>query len=610
MTDVAPPRTIPDLYRAAAERFRGHELGRYYEDGVLHGISWNDAAAEVRHLTWGLMRLGVEPADRVAIISETSSSWAACDQAILAAGAATVGIYPTARPDEIAFILRDADVKIAIVESPAHATMLLARADLAEQLTHILVMRPAPTDVATTSSADDIRVVDLASIVSPERADSPDGRRAVFARAAAIAPTDLAALVYTAGTTGTPKGVELTHDNLVTTAISFSAILPMGPDDISLIYLPLAHVLQRISLYTGLISGGRGVYLEALDQLPTALAEVRPTVLAGVPRVYEKIQARILERVSNQPPRRQRIFYWALGVGRRAARAQREGESISPRLLAEHALADRLVLRRVRDALGGRIRFLVSGAAPIANDTLEFFHAVGLLILEGYGLTETAAAATINRLDAFRFGTVGRAVPGCEIRIADDGEILLRGASVCSGYYHRPTANAEAFDGSEPGQPWFRTGDIGTLDADGYLRITGRKKDIIITAAGKNIAPQPIESALRALPLIEHVCVIGDRQRYLVALFTLDPDGARSWAAEAGVDATDIGALAEHPQVLDAIESHVTRVNEGLAPHATIKRFAVLPDPFTVEHGLMTPTLKLRRDAIATEYAELIERLY
>lgn len=610
MTDVAPPRTIPELHHAAAERFRGRELGRYYEDGVLHGISWDDAAAEVRHLTWGLMRLGVEPGDRVAIISETSRSWAACDQAILAAGAATVGIYPTAHPDEIAFILRDADVKVAIAERPAHVAMLLARADLAEQLSHVLVMRPAPTDVATTSSGGDISVVDLASIISPERADSPDGRRAVLARASAISPTDLAALVYTAGTTGTPKGVELTHQNLVTAATSLSTVLPMGPDDTSLVYLPLAHVLQRIALYADLICGSRAVYLEAIGQLPTALVEVRPTVLSGVPRVYEKIQARILERVAKQPLRRQRLFHWALDVGRRTARAQREGQALTARLRAEHALADRLVLRRVRDALGGRIRFLVSGAAPIADDTLEFFHAAGLLILVGYGLTETSSAATINRLDAFRFGTVGRAVPGCEIRIADDGEILLSGPVLCTGYYHRPAANAAAFDESVAGQRWFHTGDIGALDADGYLRITDRKKDIIITAAGQNVAPQPIEGALRALPLIEHVCVIGDRQRYLVALFTLDPDGVRSWAADAGVDARDVGALAEHPRVLDAIESHVSRVNKGLAPYEAIKRFAVLPEPFTIERGLMTPTLKLRRAAIGAEYAELIERLY
>ncbi|MEZ4266978.1 MAG: long-chain fatty acid--CoA ligase [Myxococcota bacterium] len=610
MSDVGPPRTIPELYRAATERFRGRELGRYYEDGVLHGISWDDAAAEVRHLAWGLMRLGVEPGDRVAIISETSRTWAACDQAILAAGAATVGIYPTSRPDEIAFILRDAAVQVAIVETPALAATLLARADLTGQLTHILVMRPAPTDVATTSSGASITVLDLASIISPERADSPDGRRAVLARTSAIAPEDLAALVYTSGTTGTPKGVELTHANLVAAATSFSTILPMGPDDVSLNYLPLAHVLQRISLYTGLIWGGRGVYLETIDQLSTALAEVRPTVLAGVPRVYEKVQAKILERVSQQPPRRQRAFHWAMDVGRRVARSQREGEAIPARLRAEHLIADRLVLRRIREALGGRIRFLVSGAAPIALDTLEFFHAAGLVILEGYGLTETAAAATINRLDAFRFGTVGRAVPGCQLRLADDGEILVRGASVCSGYYHRPDANAESFSESATGERWFHTGDIGVLDSEGYLRITDRKKDIIITAAGKNVAPQPIENSLRALPLVDHVCVIGDRQRYLVALFTLDPEGVRSWAAETGVDARNIAALADDPRVLDVIESHVARVNEGLAPYETIKRFAVLPEPFTTERALLTPTLKLRRRAIGAEYAELIERLY
>jgi long-chain acyl-CoA synthetase len=610
MPDQPPPRTIPEVFLAAAQRFRGRELGRYYDGGVQHGIAWDDAAAEVRHLSWGLMRLGVEPGDRVAIISETNRHWTACDQAILSAGAVTVGIYPTSRQDDIAFILRDAAVRVVIVESPAQATALLKRADLAERLAHILVIRPDPAALASSAPPGATTVAALASIIAPERADSPDGRRAALARVEAIAPTDLAALVYTSGTTGPPKGVELSHDNLVSAARAFSTIMPMGPSDVSLIYLPLAHVLQRISIYTGLITGGRGVYLENPEQLPAALAEVRPTVLAGVPRVYEKVQARILERVAAQPAARQRIFHWALDVGRRHAHALREGRPSSPRLRAEHALADRLVLRRIRDAMGGRIRFLVSGAAPIGMDTLEFFHAAGLLILEGYGLTESSAAAAVNRVDAYRFGTVGRAVPGCELRLADDGEIMLRGASVFTGYWNRPDANAEAFTEGAADARWFRTGDIGTLDADGYLRITDRKKDIIVTAAGKNVAPQPIENALRALPLIEHACVIGDCQRYLVALFTLDPGGVRAWARDAGIDATDIGALAENQQVLDAIEAHVTAVNQTLASFETIKRFAVLPEPFTVERALLTPTLKLRRRAIATEYDQLIERLY
>ncbi|MCB9788705.1 MAG: long-chain fatty acid--CoA ligase [Deltaproteobacteria bacterium] len=611
MSDDAQPGTIPELFRAAARRFQGRELGRYYEDGVQQGIAWSDAADEVRHLCWGLIRVGVEPGERVAILSETNRLWTACDQAILAAGAVTVGIYATAHPDEVAFILRDADVRVVIVETSEQAELLAARPDLAEALTHVLVMRPGPRELAsTTPPGVDGPIAPLTSIIQPERADSPDGRRVVLARLSAVLPSDLAALVYTSGTTGRPKGVELTHDNLVSAARTFTSIMPLGPDDVSLVYLPLAHVLQRISVYAGLIFGGRGVYLEAPEQLPVALTEVRPTVLAGVPRVFEKIQARVLERVASLPLHRQRAFEWALGVGRRHASALRAGAPIPARLRAEHALADRLVLRRIRDAFGGRVRFLVSGAAPIGLDTLEFFHAAGLVILEGYGLTESAAAATINRLDAFRFGTVGQPVPESELRLADDGEILLRGPSVCRGYWKREEATLEAFGGEPPEAGWFHTGDIGALDAEGFLRITDRKKDILITAAGKNVAPQPIENALRASPLVEHACVIGDRQRYLVALFTLDAEGVRTWARAEAVDAHDISALAEHPRVLDAIERHVAQVNEGLARYETIKRFAVLPEPFTVARSLLTPTMKLRRRAIAEEYAELIERLY
>ncbi len=605
VTDVSQPLgTLPALFFAAADRWSGTELGRYYEDGVQIGISWDDAADEVRRLGTTLMRLGVSPGDRVAIISETSRHWTRCDMAILAVGAVTLGIYPTSKPTEIAFILGDAGAAIAIVETPAMArTLIEAQSDLPE-LERVLVILP---DGEPLPSGLEVALVD--SVVDVERADRADARRAFEARWQAVEPEALATLVYTSGTTGAPKGVKLTHRNLVHTAAVMARVIPMDTDDWSIVYLPLAHVLQRVSLYVGLLTGAHGVYAERLEELPKYIAEVRPTVLAGVPRVYEKIQARIMGRVAAAPPRRQKIFEWAVGVGREVSAARRAGRDVPLPLRLQHRVADRLVLRRIRDGLGGRVRFLGSGAAPIALDTLEFFHACGLLILEGYGLTETSAPVTLNTADDFRFGTVGRVIEGAELRIDSDGEVLCRGLNVTSGYWNRPEADEAAFTIDASGKRWFRTGDIGELDGDGYLRITDRKKDLLITAGGKNVAPQPIENQLRRHPLVEAACVIGDRQRYLSALLTLDPEQAAEWAAQNNLPG-DLPTLVEHRTLRAALERHVANVNAELARYETVKRFVVLPNSFDVESGTLTPTMKLRRARIAEVHAAAIEGLY
>lgn len=601
---ILPPQTLPALFFDAVERYGSQVLTGWYESGRLVRMTWRESADEVRRIGTGLMRLGVQPGDRVAIISETRPEWSACDLAILAVGGVTLGVYPTSRPDEIAFILRDGGARVAIVEDLDKARLLASLADELPDLEHVKVMAPDPS-----ASVSDART-SLEALADAERADSRDARAAFEARWRGVTADDLATLVYTSGTTGKPKGVELTHCNLVHNAVTTARLFPMGTEDVSLIYLPLAHILQRVAGYTGMVTGANGVYAESIAKLRDHFQDVRPTVLAGVPRVYEKVQARVMAKVAEANPRRQKIFAWALDVGRRVARCKRHRRLVPLSLRAQHAVADRLVLKKIRDAFGGRVRFLGSGAAPISMDTLEFFHAAGLLIVEGYGLTETAAPVTVNTLDAYRFGTVGRPVPGAEVRIAEDGEVLCRGPMVFRGYWNRPDANEEAFVADEHGVPWFATGDIGDVDADGYLRITDRKKNLIITAGGKNIAPAPIENRLRDHPLIEHTCVIGDRRPYCIALLTLDEEEALQWAQSHAPGLDDVAAIAAHPDLRSLMEAHVEASNEGLARYETIKRFAVLPRTFDVASGTLTPTMKLRRAAIAEQWAQQISDLY
>ena len=604
---AGPAATIPALFFEAARRWSGEELGRYYEDGIRLGIPWDDADARVRQCGSLLLDLGVVPGERVGLIAETSHLWTACDIAILAAAGVTLGIYPTSKPAEIAFILADAGARVAIVESAALARALVEQRAQTPELRVVLVLHAAERGALPAAEGLDVRL--LGDALAPPAAEGSEGRAAFDARWQAVAPDDLATLVYTSGTTGPPKGVMLTHGNLVHTARVMARVLPLDRRDRSLVYLPLAHAFQRVTAYVGLITGVHGTYAERLDDLPRYLAEVRPTILAGVPRVYEKVQAKVLARVAAGPRRRRRIFQWALSIGRRVAAARREGRPVPLLLSAQHALADRLVLARVRAAFGGSVRVLGSGAAPISIDTLEFFHACGLLIIEGYGLTETSAPVTMNTPEAFRFGTVGRAIEGCALRIAADGEVLCCGPNVTAGYWNRPEANADSFTTDEDGVRWFLTGDIGSLDDDGYLRITDRKKELIITAGGKNVAPQPIETALRGHPLVEMACVVGDRERYLAALLALDVEEAVAWARREGLPPDPV-ALVEHKALRAILQVHVDQVNASLARYETIKRFAVLPQPFRIEDDTLTPTQKLRRRGIAERYADVIGGLF
>ena len=554
---------------------------------------------ETMALAAALPGLGLQRGDRVAILADTRHEWMRCDMANLLCGFVTVGIYPTCTVDQIRYILEHSGARVLIVQD-ADALARSAEAVRGSPVEAAFLMDPgADSDVGVP-----VRSLEDLAVEGRERLDAL-GEEPIVREARKARPDDLLTLVYTSGTTGEPKGVMLTHRNLFHVTESVSHLIEFGPEDRSLIYLPLAHILQRYTLYLGLRVGGQGWYLSDIPRLGEVLGEVQPTILAAVPRVLEKIHAKAMARADELSRFRRRVFDWAFGIGHAVASAEREGREVDAWTRLRHRVADRLVFCKIKDKLGGRVRLVVSGGAPLAEHLSEWFHAVGLLVVEGYGLTETSAPATTCTQEAYRFGTVGRAIPDTDVVIADDGEILVRGPGVFTGYYRDEQATAAAF--TDDG--FFRTGDIGQLDADGYLRITDRKKNILITASGKNIAPQPLENRLKEHPLVGQAMVCGDRKPYLCALLTLDPETAPEWAEQHDI-APDLATMAAHPAVLEAVGAWVESVNGQLARFETLKRWAVLPVAFEPENGYLTPTLKLKRRAIVQDFGDVIEQLY
>ena len=595
------PRTIPGLYHQQVERF-GDRVNCYFKDdttGRWVARTWRDGYRENRAIACGLIALGVKPGDRVGVVSETRVEWTAADMGIVCAGGITVGVYPTSTPEQTAYILDHAACEVVFVED----------ADQLAKLDSVIDQVPTLRQVVMLDQGNEKRrrnVMALQALIDDGTKHDEEHPAAYEARWRSVSPEDLAMLVYTSGTTGPPKGVMLTHDNIYRTVECVASELPNRDDDLGVVFLPLAHSLQRLTTYAGMYTGTTGVFAERLDKIVDHMQEFRPTIQAAVPRIYEKVHARILGRVEEAPARRQRIFAWAIRVGKDVAARKRDGRRVPRRLKLQHRIADRLVLRKIREVFGGRIRYMVSGAAPIAVELLEFFHACGILILEGYGLTETTAPATVNRFEDFRFGTVGKDLPICETKIDEDGEILIRGANVFKGYYRDEAATQEAF--TEDG--WFRSGDIGTKDADGFLRITDRKKELIITAAGKNVSPANVENQVKNDPLISQCVVHGDKRKFLVALIALDPEEVTPLAKRLNLDGKDIVSLGKHPKVIAEVQLIIDRVNRDLARYETIKYFRILEGELTVEDDMLTPTLKLKRRNISKVHGHLVDQMY
>jgi len=557
-------RTAPELWRDAVHDAPAEPA---YLEETAEGwrpVSWDEAAERVEALARGLLARGVRHGDRVAVLSRTRLEWILLDWAVMSIGAVVVGLYPTSSAKECEYILGHCEAALAFTEDDEQTRKLVSVRGTLPTLREIIPFHWL------------------------EKLES-DGRLSRHLQPDPVAEDDLATLIYTSGTTGPPKGCMLTHGNLVTAAIRVVEGMNQ-PGDVVLLFLPLAHSYGRLAHQAATHRGATVALVADVARVPEALTAVRPTVLPAVPRVYEKVHANTLGEIARAEGLRRRIGLWALGVGARVSRTRREGSSVGSLLALQQRLADRLVFAKVRDRLGGRLRVGVSGAAPLSPDVMEFFHALGVPVVEGYGLTETSSSATVNAPGDFRIGTVGRPVEGAEVRLADDGEILIRSSSVFTGYYKEPEATAAAL--TDDG--WLRTGDVGEIDAEGFLRITDRKKDLIITAGGKNVAPQNLENALKTSRFVSQALVVGDRRPYVTALVTLEE-------VEVASSGRDRQELVQ--EIVDEVNRDRTRVEQ-------IKRFSILPRDFSQEEGEVTPTLKLRRKVIHEHFADEIERMY
>ena len=586
-------------------RHPGRALMRRCRGDAVDELSTQELFDRIRDLGLGLGALGVEPGDRVAILSDSRPEWVIADLATLTAGAVTVPIYPTLPEAQVRYILADSGARVVVAADETQAAKVRAVWGELPDLAALVIMEPAADAAEGAGGAAGREELSLAEATDRghRRLMAEDGLgREYKERAAAVTPDQLATIIYTSGTTGEPKGVMLSHGNVASNVMDGGSVVRVDADDVALSFLPLSHAFERAVVYLYLYQGVTVTFAESLDTIARDLGVVKPTVMTGVPRVYEKFHARVHEAVAGAPAIRRRLFHWAVGLGLRRARAELAGGSASLLTRLRHGLADRLVLSKVRGRLGGRLRFVVSGSAPLSTPIAEFFFAIGIRVVEGYGLTETAPTLTVNPLERPKLGTVGPALPNVELKIAHDGEVLARGPNVMQGYYGKPEATAEVMrDG------WFCTGDIGSLDDDGYLTILDRKKELIVTAGGKNIAPNPIEAELKRSPLVAEAVLIGDRRPYVSALLVPDFTALDGRVAVEGASRED---LAERPDVVALFDEVVERVNAGLARHEQIKRSTLLPTEFGIATGELTPTLKVKRRVVAQRWSDAIERLY
>jgi long-subunit acyl-CoA synthetase (AMP-forming) len=572
---------------------------RVKRDGTWKTTSWSTYGRDVRRAARALMTLGVEAGQGVSLIGQNSPEWLIADVAAIFAGAMPAGIYTTNSAEQARYITEHCEAKVAFADTAAQVAKFVAESERLPRLDVVVQMtgKPALPDAANGK----LRILGWDEFLA-----LGDGvtEAELDARLKSQKPDDVCTLIYTSGTTGEPKAVMITHTNIVWTAGSLLPTLKLGPDDVSLSYLPLSHVAEQILTIHGPMAMGSVVYFaESIEKLGENLADVRPTVFMGVPRVWEKIQAKMQAAGQNAPPMRKKLVGWARKTGLAGGFAEQRGEK-KPLLFP---VAKRIVFDKVRQRLGlDRARICVTSAAPISRDTLEFFLALGIPLLEVYGMSECTGPATYSPPERYRTGKCGICLPGAELKLAEDGEICMRGKHVFKGYLKDAESTKNALDA----EGWLHSGDIGTIDAEGFLQITDRKKDLLITAGGENIAPQVLEGHLKGIPVVAQAVVIGDRRKYLAALVTLDPERLKAEAELAGSPARSVTDAAKCSLFNKHLEKQIDTVNEKLARVQTIKRFTIIPQEFTIDGGELTPTMKVKRKVVNEKYKSEIEALY
>ncbi|CAI8003780.1 Putative long-chain-fatty-acid--CoA ligase [Geodia barretti] len=550
-----------------------HKVDKKYQD-----ISYATLAERIKDFCLGLTELGLQKGDRVALLSENRPEWAITDLATLAGGGVTVPMFSTLTSAQVEYIVRDSGAKILCVSSERQLQKIKDwDANVPTNLQHIVIFDDLQDDSVYQQASD------------------------------AVGPDDLASIIYTSGTTGDPKGAMLTHSNFMSNAQAAMRIVSITPDDVFLSFLPLSHVFERMGGHYLPLSGGATIaYAESLFTIRQDMQEVRPTIMMSVPRLYEGMHERIIRSVKEGSSTKQKIFHWSVGVGAKVSQAIQRKRKPNPILSLKASIANKLVFQKLKAVTGGRLRFFVSGGAPLSKAIAEFFHAAGILILEGYGLTETSPVISVNQPDRWKFGTVGPIVPGVEVKIAEDGEILSRGPHIMQGYFNKPSDTAEAIDADG----WFHTGDIGEIDEEGFLAITDRKKNILVLSNGKNVAPQPIENQLKQSPYISEIMLLGDQHKSVAALIVPSLDEIKEYAKEQQLETGDMAALLQTQEIQRLIRGEINQYSSDLADFERVRMFTLMAEEFSEKSGEMTPTLKLKRSVVMENHKAAIDQMY
>ena len=593
-------KNLGDMLFSKRNTYADKTAYMFKKEGTWQEVTFKEAVDKVEKISAGFASLGIKKGDAIAVVSQNRLEWAMTDYAAVSLGALLVPIYPSLLPDQVKYILNDSEAKIVIAEDLTQLQKVESVKSELLYTTHFFVIDNEEKSVPANWQKYE-SLIEKGNSILEKDADF------ILKQIDQVSADDWATIIYTSGTTGEPKGAILTHKNLLSNIESATSVLDVYDTDVFLSFLPLSHIFERMAgHYLSCYHSCTVAYAESIDAVAQNLTEIRPTVMVSVPRLYEKIYARVIDMVESGPPLKRKIFYWALEVGKAYINLVMENKPVPGMLKIKQKLANKLVFHKLQARVGGRTRFFVSGGAPLSADIAEFFGAAGIKILEGYGLTETSPVIAVNLENDYRFGTVGPIAPGVEVKIAEDGEILTRGDHVMVGYFKKDEETKEAIDDER----WFRTGDIGIIDDRGMLKITDRKKNIIVTSGGKNIAPQPIENMLITSQYIEQALVIGDKRKFCTAVIVPSEENLKSWAKEMNVKFSNYSEMISLPEVDKLIYSEIEKLTTGLASYETIKNFIFAKEPFTIESGELTPSLKVKRNIVEKNYAVEIDKMY